>query len=348
MLYKLTLNDNGPKNGLEPLPFSDCSQLGIDEKGLENLLANNLLDKLFEDNALMPIHQERPYQCEADIYAVNEKGDLVIFELKCGVVGADAVTQILGYAQTAGQWGYDKLNSYFKEQNPEKELIDAHKEAFQLDRALTPAEFNRTQHLYVVGSAADRELVKSLTYWKSKGLSLEFIPYRIYKLGNDKDLYFEFFAKPYDIHTNPGQQKGVILDTNQTYNKECVWDMLKKNRASAYGEQAYFAYYLKRDDIVFLSHKGYGIIAAGKVETEAKEERNEDLKEDREAFVNVKWLTKVPTKEQGITNYLSFSKVIELLGHGFFWARTLKTPYLSKEESELLLGELKKVTETNG
>lgn len=340
MLYKLTLDDNNP-NGLEPLPFYDFSQLSKIEKDLENLLADNLLNKLFEDNALMPIHQERSFQGEADIYAVTEKGDLVIFELKRGIVGDDAMVQILRYTQTAGQWGYDKLNYYFKKQNPEKELMDAHKEDFQLDRALTPAEFNRNQHLYVVGSAANETLAKSLTYWKSKGLSVEFIPYRIYKLGDE--LYFEFFAKPHDIHINPNQQKGVILDTNRTYNEECVWDMLKKKRASAYGGQAYFAYYLKKGDFVFLSHKHHGIIAAGEVLTNAREEYNEDLDDD-EGFVNVKWLTKTPTKEQGISNYLPFYKVTELLEHGFFWARTLKTPYLSKEEGKLLVDELKKVT----
>lgn len=102
MLYKLTLDDSNP-NGLEPLPFYDFSQLSKIEKDLENLLADNLLNKLFEDNALMPIHQERSFQGEADIYAVTEKGDLVIFELKRGVVGDDAMVQILRYTQTAGQ-----------------------------------------------------------------------------------------------------------------------------------------------------------------------------------------------------------------------------------------------------
>ena len=30
----------------------------------------------------MPVFQERQYQAEADIYALNEQGELVIFELK--------------------------------------------------------------------------------------------------------------------------------------------------------------------------------------------------------------------------------------------------------------------------
>jgi hypothetical protein len=341
MLYKLLLNQN--LHELEPIPFFDFSELSKIEKDLENLLADNLLNKLFEDNALMAIHQERTFQGEADIYALTVNGDLVIFELKRSIVGDDAMLQILRYTQTAGQWNYDRLNHYFKKNNPSKELMDAHREDFQLDRALTPPEFNRNQHLYVVGSAANEKLAKSLTYWKSKGLSVEFIPYRIYKLGTE--LYFEFFSKPNDIHINPNHLKGVILDTNRTYNEECVWDMLNKKRASAYGGQSHFANYLKKGDIIFLSHRNHGIIAAGEVLSNgAKEEYNHDL-EENEGYVNVKWLTNIPTKNVGIQKYMPFYKITELLEHGFFWARTLKTPYLSKEESDLLILELKKITD---
>lgn len=335
MLYKLSLEEKNPYR-LEPVPFFDLSELSKIEKDLENLIADNLLNKLFEDNALMPIYQEKSFQGVADIYALTDKGDLVIFELKRGVVGDEAMVQILRYTQTAGQWGYDSLNHYFKKLNPEKDLAEAHREDFQLDRTLTPAEFNRNQHLYVVGSAANETLAKSLTYWKSKGLSVEFIPYRIYKLGDQ--LYFEFFSKPHDLHINPNQIKGVILDTNRTYNEECVWDMLKKKRASAYGDVAYVADYIKKRDFVFLSHRNYGIVAAGEATSSTKGEY------DEERYVEIKWLTKIPSKDEGIKKYLPFSDVTKLLGHGFFWARTLKTPYLSAEESTLLFNELKRIT----
>ena len=56
---------------------------------------------LFEGNELMPICQERPQQEEADIYALNERGELVIFELKRDGAGADAVHQALRYCEKA-------------------------------------------------------------------------------------------------------------------------------------------------------------------------------------------------------------------------------------------------------
>ena len=41
------------------------------------------------------------------------------------------------------------------------------------------------------------------------------IPYRVYKI--EGSYYFEFFSLPYDQHSNPGNAKGIIFDTNLTY-----------------------------------------------------------------------------------------------------------------------------------
>jgi hypothetical protein len=337
MLYKLTLGES-TQNSLEPVEFYELSELDKIEKDLENLLAENLLATLFEDNALMPIHQERQFQGEADIYAVTSTGDLVIFELKRGAVGDEAMVQILRYAQWAGQWTYDHLNSYYKKRYPQAELSKAHQEAFELSRELTPAEFNRNQHLYVVGSAANENLAKSLTYWKAKGLSVEFMPYRIYRIANQ--LYFEFFAKPHDIHHNPKQTKGVILDTNRTYDDDGIWHMLEHNRASIWGDAQHYIHSLNKNDLVFLSHKYVGLIAVGRVTGNARFDGDE-----AEAYVPVKWLNRVPVRIEGIREWMPFARVTQLLEHGIYWARTLKVPYLSQEESVFLLNELKKITD---
>lgn len=81
MLYKLHKNKE-KFDSIEPMPFKDLSSFGHLEKDLEILIADNILSVLFEDSGFMPIFQERVYQAEADIYALNELGELVIFELK--------------------------------------------------------------------------------------------------------------------------------------------------------------------------------------------------------------------------------------------------------------------------
>ncbi len=332
MLYKLN-HKKDEKLNIEPIAFFDFEDLKKLEKDLENLLADNLLEKLFEDNALMPIHQEKSFENKADIYALNSKGDLVIFELKRGLVGSDAMLQILRYTQDAGLWDYDKLNQLFSKYSHEKELSIEHKNAFELNRELTPIEFNRNQHLFVIGNAANNDLINSLEYWQKKGINVEFIPYRVYKIKDE--LYFEFYSKPNDIHFNPKVIKGLLFDTNRTYDENSVWEMIENNKISAYGDVKYFADYLSPNDIVFLSHRYVGIIGAAKVKSKSKANGN------YERFVEVEFLTKKPIKEQGIKKSLSFSEVREILGKNFYWARTIKVPYLSKEESDLLLQHLK-------
>ena len=338
MLYKLTIADNGSKD-LEPLPFLDFADLGKIEKDLEVLLATHLLEVLFEDAALMPIFQERPMQAEADLYALNRTGDLVIFELKRGVTGADAMLQALRYAQDAGQWTFNSLEEKYKNYtgNASISLVDAHREAFNLERAILPSEFNTRQHFIIVGNAANDDLIDAVDYWKKKGLSVDFLPYRIYSIGQQH--YFEFFALPYDRHQNPTSVKGVLFDTNRSYDEDSIWEMMEKNRVAAYGGIKYVIDYLRPKDIVFFSHKGYGIVAAGEVTSN----RKVDADDDEEWYRDIKFLTNKPNRNEGIICYMSFGGVTAATGKSFYWARTIKVPYLSREESHLLLTELKKI-----
>jgi hypothetical protein len=163
MLYKLEMDDDGKKI-LSPMSFLEMADIDKIEKDLENLLAEHLLDVLFDDAILMPIFQERSFQSEADLYAINQYGDLIIFELKRSNVGAEAMHQILGYAQTAGQWTFadlqEKFNAFRGTETSEPiDLLKSHKEAFQLKESLQPLQFNTKQYLIVVGSAANDDLV---------------------------------------------------------------------------------------------------------------------------------------------------------------------------------------------
>ena len=89
----------------------------------------------------MTIFQERQLQAEADFYALNKAGDLVIFELKRGLANEDAVLQAIRYAQDAGQWLYPELqrryNIYLQKKAKKAmsttDLREAHREGFQLE-----------------------------------------------------------------------------------------------------------------------------------------------------------------------------------------------------------------------
>jgi len=337
MLYKL--NVSGDKfDKIEPVAFKDFSSFGHLEKDLEELIAQSILDVLFEDASLMPIFQERQYQAEADVYALNKKGELTIFELKRGAAGEGAVHQALRYAQDAGQWSYAQLQAkYHQYTGSTSNLLDAHQEAFGLEHPLNAKEINSKQHLVVIGSAADEGLINAVDYWSKQGVSISFLPYRVYELGGSQ--YFEFFALPYDRHKNPADTKGVLFDTNRSWDEESIWYMIENRRVAAFGDAKRFVEYVHPGDIVFFSHKWVGLVAAARVKKGRVQSPDEDTQ-----YRDVEFLTPIPKRDQQLRG-MPFGKVSEITGKSFYWARTIKVPYLSKDEAANLVQELKKYLE---
>jgi hypothetical protein len=320
---------------LEPLDFHDFAHYGKREKDLEDLIASNLLDKLFEDYGLLPIFQERQYQAEADIYALNEQGTLVLFELKRSTGSSDAVLQALRYAQDAGLWTFSELQSKFETYTgTNQSLLTAHQEAFGLEHALHPRDLNTKQKLIIIGSAADTALVSAIDYWRRNRIDMDFLPYRLYELAGQ--VYFEFFALPYDVHSKPSETKGVLFDTNRTWDEEAIWYMIDNDRVAAFGDAQGFVDSLNPRDLVFLSHRYTGVVAAAKVKNGNSKKDGDDA-----LYREVEFLTKKPKRNAGLSA-MPFAEVSNTTGRSFFWARTIKVPYLDKTESELLLAELKK------
>lgn len=329
MLYKLG-QKNGIFDSITPVTFHSTDT----GKDLENLLADNLLEVLFE-NELMPIFQDRSRLAEADIYALNRKGDLVIFDQRRVGTGAGAVHQALRFCEKAAHWSFESLQKLLAKYSGvgSINLQKEHQGNFNLERPLDKSAFNKVQHLIVVGCAGDEELIRNIDYWKSRGISLDFIPYRVYKIGEDH--YFEFFSIPYDRHMNPAAFKGVIFDTCRMHYPDSIWYMCDNNRVAAYGDQQQIIHHFNRNDIVFLFHKYEGIVAAGRVMS--------DVKSDRKAwdafYRDLEWLTPKPAKDG--YKAMPIIEINNILGHEFFWARTIKVPYLDKQETDKLLKALK-------
>jgi hypothetical protein len=330
MLYKLGKAAN-KFSSIEPLPFSGVSL----EKELEDLLAHYLLDVLFEGNPMLPILQERSRQAEADIYALNERGDLTIFELKRNQAGTGAVHQALRYAEEASRWGYEQIQLQLRkyQMNDALDLQEEHRLAFDLEHALDRSCFNRNQHLIIVGIAGDNALIRNVDYWKNKGISINFSPYRVYTISGEP--YLEFFSLPYDQHSNPGDRKGVIFDTNLAYDEDGLWYMCEKDRVAAFGSIKDVVTRFRKGDTAFLFHKGYGIVAAGRVKGGVKEDSKENA-----MYRDLEWLTLKPVRGTPL-KAMSVPAIKRATGRNFWWAKTMKVPYLDQDESTELLTALK-------
>lgn len=333
MLYKYE------NNTLKKLGYYSYSDFQGKEKDLENLLAENLNDLYMEDAQLMPIFQERQLQAEPDLLALDKEGNLVIFELKRDEVQGDTTIQVMRYAQNYGQKTYLELNEFYQKYKSKRDdklsLKDAHKEAFGLDKELDESEFNKRQKMVIVGNSLDISLIKAVEYWKSKKLNIDFLPYRFYKINDE--IYFEFFAKPYDYHLNIRYKKGIIFDTCRTYIESAVWDMFKKNKVSAYNSASNFIRSFNKGDYVFYYHKGWGIIGVGIIKSSLPKEISSNG--EIELYHTVKLLTPEISNESEI-KCISANEICNLLGKNFYWASTTKRPYLTETESKVLADEL--------
>ena len=338
MLYKY---DKNLKN-LIPEPYYNYADLKGLEKDLENLLANHLSELYIEDSQLMPIFQERAWQEEPDLCALDKNGNLTIFELKRGTVPGDTTIQVMRYAQQYGQYHYEDLNNLYQRYITNKvpartaaALAQDHMDTFGLEKPLHEEEFNTRQHLVIVGNSSDSALMDAVEYWKSKGIDIDFLPYRFYKIG--AEVYFEFFAKPYDFHLNPRNIKGILFDTNRSYDPDAIWDMFAKSKISAYGGAATLVNSFNKDDYVLYYHKGYGVVGAGVIKSG---HTYEDSAKD-ELYRKVDLLTPVLHNESDI-KAISPKELSALLGgKNFYLANTTKRPYLSAAESKIIVEELK-------
>lgn len=128
-------------------------------------------------------------------------------------------------------------------------------------------------------------------------------------------------------------QRGVIFDTNKTYNEESVWEMVEQDIVAAYGNVKHVVNYLNKNDIIFLYHADpeIGIIAACQIKSPVK------AKNEWTLYREAEFLTCKPQKEIGLKKSIKAREIKRLLGRNFYWARTVKTPYLNQEETEKLL-----------
>lgn len=143
-------------------------------------------------------------------------------------------------------------------------------------------------------------------------------------------------------NTAAPKQKGIIFDTNKTYSSGSTMDMLLSNKVSAYGDAAMLIDSFNKNDYVFFSVKGLGVVAGGMIVSDAETLSYPDTVE---RYKVVDFLApapdQIPHGEEGL-RALPWRQVSELLNHKRFWhARTDKRPYLNEDESIILINALR-------
>jgi len=266
MLYQLNTKDN--KDQYQKVKRVTLAELGWKESDLQDLLSRNLYDMVLSSD-LMTIFNERPMQAEPDILALDEKGDLYIFELKRWSGNPENILQVLRYGQLFGNSDYNELNAMYKKflkqpQADDSFLLGAHKKYFALEEGndLHPSDFNRKQHFLVVVNGLDQKTVEAILYWKKSGLSIDAIVYWVFSIGSEFFIEFNMFSPTENILEY--ETGYYVVNTNSKNDRHCTDEMLQEHKAAAhYPGWREKIQKLQKGDTVFLYQNGTGIIAYG-------------------------------------------------------------------------------------
>jgi hypothetical protein len=312
---------------IKPVGFKNIREINKEnEKRLENLLKRLIGDEIFPD--LLVFGNERQWQKEADIFALNNQGDLILIELKVdGHYDRGKIYQVMDYAQIFSEWQYGNINDHFKKCFPNEKVEIAQKFHENFGFELDLGKFNRKQKMIIVSNSSSYSVNNVLTYWKRQDIDIEEYFYRFYEYGDR--IIFELSNELY-WQSNFGH---CWVNTCERYKSGSIWDMVAKEKASAYGDRKDVIGDWMDKGYIFLYHNGYGIIAGGigtKFISDDGYEKSIKLK---------KFIHGIDLENQKILKYLSPSTIKEVLGQNFYFPNTIVP--LAKEQGELLYKKFK-------
>ncbi len=329
MLFKLDTT-SGMIDIVERVYLKD---FGWDERKLQGLLFDNL-DRVIREEELLLIMQSRRWQEEPDLMAVDEKGDIHIFELKAWESHSSNVLQVLRYGQIYGQYDYEQLNNLFLRSSKEN-LIDAHRRRF-LDVKINTEDFNKKQHYIVLTNGIDVKTREAIIYWTNQGLDIKGWVYRIHKTKSG-EFYLEF--NTYKTRDDPFEdiEEGYyMLNTNYSNDPNDDRDMITNKKAAAYYDPWKKSIArMQKGDKVFLYRSGTGVVARGIVEGKFKKANyhGKPTEKDEEYYVELKSFSEIKKS-------LSAAEIKSITGIDYRFMRTCFT--VDKESGNRIWNELTK------
>ncbi len=316
MLFKLDTKTGG----IDIVDRVYLKDFGWDERKLQELLYHSL-DRVIREDELLLIMQSRRWQEEPDLIAIDENGDLHIFELKAWESHSSNILQVLRYGQIYGQYDYEQLNNLFSHFSKES-LIEAHRRRFP-DVKMCESDFNKKQHYIVLTSGIDVKTREAILYWKKQGLDIDGWIYRIYRTKSN-ELYLEFNTyKTMDDPFEDIEEGYFILNTNYSNNPDDDKDMIINKKAAAYYDPWKKSIArMQKGDKVFLYRSGTGIVARGIVKGNLKKAAH-DGKPDEEYYVELRSFV-------GVKTPLTASEIKSITGIDY---RFMKTCFAVDRES---------------
>lgn len=133
-----------------------------------------------------------------------------------------------------------------------------------------------------------------------------------------------------------GRAKGIMFDTNLSYSLDDEAKMLQAYSVCAFGNSMRYLNCFRKGDCVLYYSKGKGVVAIGKIITDQPKAITDGLSHSVSPIVPQNFMDAVNDPK-----YLSPREIKNLLSKGFYWASTIKTPFLNNEQIDVLVSALR-------
>lgn len=132
-----------------------------------------------------------------------------------------------------------------------------------------------------------------------------------------------------------GRAKGIMFDTNLSFSADDEAEMLRANSVRAFGNSMRYVKSFRLGDFVLYYSKGKGIVAIGEITSAYPETVTDGLSHSVRPIVPLTFTDAIDRPQ-----YLSPREIKTLLGRDFYWASTIKTPFLNGSQTDTLIAAL--------
>ena len=164
---------------------------------------------------------------------------MIIIEIKRDHSSRETVGQLLEYAAKLKDITYDELNDISQKykKRPTIDLYDAFK-VFSDDNDIEKEKLGSQQRIIIVAPDSDEGLQQIVTWLRSYGVPIEFVPFSIFTDEQGQPKIFEIKGvqgTPDNVVASSTWKKHWIFNTNETYSKGAYKKMFASNVAAIYG-----------------------------------------------------------------------------------------------------------------
>lgn len=132
-----------------------------------------------------------------------------------------------------------------------------------------------------------------------------------------------------------GHARGIMFDTNLSFSADDEADMLQSNSVRAFGNSMRYVKSFRKGDYVLYYSRGKGIVAIGEITSELPEVVPDGLSHSVHPIVPRSFSDAINRPQ-----YLSPREIKKLLSRDFYWASTIKVPFLNGNQTDALITAL--------